>query len=577
MKFLNLVVSIFLCTALWGQSNAPKLGEQEVKDSDRVYFRNKTNKKAAEETKALHESIGKRLAELAKEKPDQLQSYQGVRVVRVPTKEKGKFAADILYLDDETKFGHIHSIQRIVSGYIQKAFDYSESESDLLATYVLYYNAMHRGKLSYFNSKYTSDIQKRISSKSVGIAVDYKDWPGRTEIVIPVEKNILKEFNRDVTLDELEEQVGKVIDDKKGGEEDKNKFEELKKEKAKEEKEKLLDKKQEVANLDDLLNDKKKSIEDKLKELKKNPEENKDKITKLENDAKKIDKEKENLEKTKQDLKEKEEKITGKKIEPTETVTTKEKSKEEPKAKSTESASEEPAKKEETVASLPPKSKEEPKVEEKKKEETTKDVSKLEKDLADKTKELEAKKEEDRKKAENSQNVVDGKILLIKPVTYIEGQCNNELHVLDPNKDDFVTKSDYNKICGKVFKDFGGNILVIGFKDNKDQIQLVLLSKKDLKPAGNSGDVYVYNKTPLEIMDDHLYAIEFDDGKYYLSRFDKNLKRVLRSSEEITSDATITFYGKKVYLSGKNENGVMEFKIFNKEDLKLIKKAKTQA
>ncbi|MCX7999677.1 MAG: hypothetical protein N3A69_12125, partial [Leptospiraceae bacterium] len=187
---------------------------------------------------------------------------------------------------------------------------------------------------------------------------------------------------------------------------------------------------------------------------------------------------------------------------------------------------------------------------------------------------LEAKKEEEKKKIEFSSNVLDGKIFFIKPVTYIEGQCNNELHALDPNKDDFVFKSEYNQICGRIFKEFGGHILVVGFKEHKDQIRLVLLSRSDLKPIAFS-DTDVYQKTILDVQQNFLYAVEVENGKHYLAKYDRTLKRILRTDQEIFPDANITFFGKKVYISGKNEGGKVEFKIFNKEDLKFLKKVQT--
>jgi hypothetical protein len=105
-------------------------------------------------------------------------------------------------------------------------------------------------------------------------------------------------------------------------------------------------------------------------------------------------------------------------------------------------------------------------------------------------------------------------------------------------------------------------------------VKLVFLKKNDLKIVGNS-EVNVYHKTPIEIRGDFLYAIENLDGKFYLTRFDQNLKSLTRSKEEVNPDSIITFYDNKIYVSSKKENGQIEFKVFKKEDLSFIKK--TQA
>ncbi|NBU99099.1 MAG: hypothetical protein EBS19_12970, partial [Spirochaetia bacterium] len=88
-------------------------------------------------------------------------------------------------------------------------------------------------------------------------------------------------------------------------------------------------------------------------------------------------------------------------------------------------------------------------------------------------------------------------------------------------------------------------------------------------------DSGIYPKSPLEVFDNFIYAIEFENGKYYLSRFDANLKRMTRSDQEILPDSTITVFGKKIYINARVEGGFVEIRVFNKDDLKFIKKTQT--
>lgn len=494
-----------------------KLKEAEIKDSEKIDFRNKTHKKAASETKFLHESTGKTLATMVSNKPNEMHSLDGLRAIRVASTEKNKFGADVIYLDANTSFGHINSIQRVLSGYIQTAFDYNSARSDILAIYVLYYNGMHRGNFPFFESKYSKALLKKLSSSNVGIAIKYKDWPGKTELIIPIEKNVLKEFQRDVTLDELEKEVNKIINDKKNGNEDKKKFADLMKEKTSEELIDINRKIEELERLEKEIEIKQKKILERLEELKKDPDKNKDEITKLEKEYETLEKQKKDIKKQKEDLIQREERITG-------------------------------------VASTKRTPKIIPLPQEEKKVEVKLDPRLLE--------------------PEYSSHVVDGKIVFIKPTTDIDSHCVNGIHLLDPLKEDFSYTSEYNKICGRNFKVFGEHILVVGFLEKKEQIKLVLLRKNDLKAIGNS-EVNVYHKTPIEIRGDFLYAIENLDGKFYLTRFDQNLKSLTRSKEEVNPDSIITFYDNKIYVSSKKENGQIEFKVFKKEDLSFVKK--TQA
>lgn len=578
MKFF--VFLLALSTILLAQD---KLKEEEIKDSPKVQFKNKSTKRAQAETKFLHETIGKKLGKFILAQPNNEHEVDGVRVRRVVTNEENKLGGDILYLGESTEFGHIHSIQRILSGYIQTVFEYPENQAEILAVYTLYYNAINRGNLDYILSKYTSKVKSFITKNGLGISTNYRDWAGKTEILIPLERNILKKFTKDVKLDELEESVNKKDISTKTFEEDKKKFEDFKKEKLSDEKKIIESKKENLVKLDEVLDDKYKKIEEKLKDLKKDSNSS-DEVKDLSKEKEILEKRKEAIKKEKEELIAREERISelekttqerdkskDVKVETTEkdlssnVSSNTDSKKEEPSSKTSEESSD--------IAFIPVK-KEEKEVPKKEDTTQTKNTEKLEAELKEVKKELEAKKEEEKKKIEFSSNVLDGKIFFIKPVTYIEGQCNNELHALDPNKDDFVFKSEYNQICGRIFKEFGGHILVVGFKEHKDQIRLVLLSRSDLKPIAFS-DTDVYQKTILDVQQNFLYAVEVENGKHYLAKYDKTLKRILRTDQEIFPDANITFFGKKVYISGKNEGGKVEFKIFNKEDLKFLKKVQT--
>jgi len=63
-----------------------------------------------------------------------------------------------------------------------------------------------------------------------------------------------------------------------------------------------------------------------------------------------------------------------------------------------------------------------------------------------------------------------------------------------------------------------------------------------------------------------------ENTKYYLSRFDADLKRTTRSDMDILPESTITVFGKKIYVSARVEGGLVEIRVFNKDDLKFIKK-----
>ncbi|MCB1178365.1 MAG: hypothetical protein KDK36_12340, partial [Leptospiraceae bacterium] len=513
MKFTLYLITFLFFFNLFANDKT-KLEEGEVIDSEKIKFQNKSSKKAAEETKYLNELLGKNLAEMISEKPGEAHSKDGLKVIRVASREKDKFGADVIQLDTTTNFGHIHSLHRILSAYIQTAFDYNNTRADILAIYILYYNGMHRGDIRYFKSKYTKYLVNKINPSHIGIATKFKEWPGKTEIIIPIELNILKKNKSDLPIDELENEVSKIINEKKNGDRDKKEFDEFKKAKIQEELNEINQKFEELENKEKEIDERQSEILKKLKELYKDPEKNKDEIAKLEKEYNQLNRKKKKIQKYKKRLIEREEKLTGKKSD----------------------------KKLSKIVPLP----------------------KFEVIIVDPR----------YSEPEYSSDIINGKLVFIKPMSHIENKCINEIHLLDPTKDDFVYTRNFNNICGNKFEVFGNNILVVGYLAEKDQNRFVILRKNDLKPVGNS-EANVYHKTPMKIMGDFLYGIEILDGKYYLTRFDKNLKSLNRSEVEINPDVTISFYGTKIYVSGKNKNGQMEFFIFDKKDLSFIKK--TQA
>ncbi|HMV42452.1 MAG TPA: P83/100 family protein [Leptospiraceae bacterium] len=536
VKFF-LIYTLLTSSFIYSQDKA-KLGESEIRDSEKIRFTNRSNARAAENVKRQNDSIGKKLSEMIESEPTKTHDYKGISVRRVFADKDGQYGGDIISLEPESTFGHINSLYRILTSYISNSFGYSEDRADIIALYVLYYNAMHRNQKSYFKSKYTDELLDILRPSSTGIGKTYKEWPGKTQIVIPLEGNILKENEIDVQLDELGNEVNKIIDEKKNGPEEKRKFAEVIKEKIQEEKKLIQEKKEELK-----LKEEKIALLEKPQEPKTVVEPKKEPVVEKKAEIKQ--------DPPKEVVKEMvREPVKNTPVEPAKTVA-------QP-IKETAPVKTETAEKPKEVKQAPPV-----------------DTEKLKKELKEAKQELAKKTEAENKKKEFSPNVIDGKIVFLKVVKYdtAEGHYNSELHLIDPEKDNAVSKSDFNKICSRQFKEFGGNLVVVGFKDgHKDEHQLYLISKKDLKEVGKS-TTNVFSRTVIEVMGDELYAFEFEKGNYYISKYDKSLRRIMKSDRDINPDSNLTFYGKNIYVTGKAETGnAVDIRIFNKDDLKFIAK-----
>jgi chemotaxis protein histidine kinase CheA len=463
----------------------------------------------------------------------------------------------------DQSFDHINSINRILASYIENSFQYKEADSDTLATYVLYYNAAHRKDTALFAKRYNENVNQAIDGEKVGIDTSYKNWPGKTEIVIPISGNILKDGGTDVTTDELEEEVDRLVktekdqDSKKRMQEEASKMDKLQQEKLAQEKKEVDKRKEDLAKKEDDLKKQQEANQNKLAEtgkilqdLRKDPVKNATKIAekekeveKLQETQAKIEEEKKQVAQTKEELEKKEQEIVKK---------------EETRKESSDGGG---------STATSDASKTEEKKEDKKPEEKVQD---LEKELAQVRDEL-------KKKEEKSENVIDNKIFFMKFIKYdSDGHYSNELWAIDPVKDDTLFKSPFTNICSKEFIDIPNQgILVLGYEGTKiddRKHKLTYLDTKTLKLKKQSDASDVFWRTPMVYTDDKIYVIEKFENNYHLTRFNPDLTVDVRSSAPVEENSEITFFKDKIYITGKGKGeGKTTIKIFARSDLKMIK------
>ncbi|MBQ9239696.1 MAG: hypothetical protein IJ191_10400 [Treponema sp.] len=100
--------------------------------------------------------------------------------------ESGKLDADIIYIGADATVDHIVNVRRIVAAYLRSAYSYSQADADAIAVFVTVYNAVYRGNRAAYEQRYKSAVMQNLSAENCGIALSYRDWPGKTEMVIPL-------------------------------------------------------------------------------------------------------------------------------------------------------------------------------------------------------------------------------------------------------------------------------------------------------------------------------------------------------------------------------------------------------
>lgn len=72
--------------------------------------------------------------------------------------------------------------------------------------------------------------------------------------------------------------------------------------------------------------------------------------------------------------------------------------------------------------------------------------------------------------------------------------------------------------------------------------------------------------------EDKIYVIEKVKDKYHVARFKSDLTFEKRTEEAVEENSELTFFGDKIYVTGKPKEGdKTTIKVFKKEDLSLLK------
>jgi hypothetical protein len=94
--------------------------------------------------------------------------------------------ADIFLILPAARVDHIDNVRRVVAAYLSAAYQYSDTDAALLSRYITIYNAVFRGTPEFFQERYKKIVMDNLTPEHVGLSTLYSDWPGGTEMVIPL-------------------------------------------------------------------------------------------------------------------------------------------------------------------------------------------------------------------------------------------------------------------------------------------------------------------------------------------------------------------------------------------------------
>ncbi|WKC90237.1 P83/100 family protein [Borreliella finlandensis] len=115
-----------------------------------------------------------------------------------------KASVDVFSIGSKSELDSILNLRRILTGYLIKSFDYDRSSAELIAKVITIYNAVYRGDWDYYKGFYIEAALKSLTKENAGLSRVYSQWAGKTQIFIPLKKDILSgNIESDIDIDSL--------------------------------------------------------------------------------------------------------------------------------------------------------------------------------------------------------------------------------------------------------------------------------------------------------------------------------------------------------------------------------------
>ncbi len=527
-KSLSLLTLILLLSA---SLFALEVNENELKTADdtTIEFINYTGPHKVIDSVAAIRLIGSGLGkQIAVDPTKSANTNKNAKywvVHAIDENESGKLDADILYIGSEATVDHINNLRRIISAYLISAYGYSEKDADTIAVFITVYNAVYRGKLDTFKSKYKNVVIENLSSDNCGLSVNYKDWPGKSEIVIPlydVKNGGLSTVETSVISDSTVVDSMKEDDDKNV--ESRKEMVDIKEREADEAGEKAKEAQKKAVTEQKKLEEEKKKTEETKKEAKAAEQKAEEKQKKAEENP--------NDKKAQEEAKEAKKEAEEKK----EAVKEQEKKQEEQQTKTEEAKQE--AKEQQARA-------------DKKETEAQNERKEIAKDQA----------EVQKKEAEQARMSTEFGIILSD-----EANMLSRLVKFNIENGEVVKNSPVAQIRNRtVYKEGDEFIAIAGENSKKGAVKLVTISPDTLEISAES-DNQIAEDSVLVQDGKEYYCVVNESGKYYLAKFGGDLGLKLKSSIQVKSGTPVTVTDSGIVVTDSNGR----LRLLDKKDLSVI-------
>jgi len=539
-----ILVLAFLCLTVNGYATGVDQDELKSTSDKVIVFENYTGPHTVVNTLDEIKDIGTQLGRVISSKVDTSTTAGNQNkyfvIHAVDSSEKDKLDADILILGSDASVDHIRNLRHIIASYLISTYSYSETDAETIASFITVYNAVYRGDLETYSSKYKSIVLKNLTSEKVGLSTSYKEWAGKSQIVIPlldlsgglstIDTSVISDKN---VVKSMQDDDDKNIDDRKNMVDIKEREAETSEKKAQESSKKAV------------------KEEEALEESKKDLTQKKQEAAKAQTDAEKANKEAEQAQKNAA------ENPNDKEAQKKAVETTKEAEK---KNQESQKASEEVKKQETKVTEQQQKTDEAKKT-------ATEEQSKADK----KTNEAQEERKEIAKdqaqviKETNAQNTASKTygIKLIDSKTLTSG-----LIVLNADSGELLTESPVKVIRNRnIYETANGFIAIAGENRNNATVKLVIISKDTLEITSESKETVAENSVLVKEGSSY-YCVISEGSNWVIAKYNEDLSLSLKSTQKVKPETPITISSSGIIVTDDKGKAVL----LNTKDLSRLSK-----
>ena len=475
----------------------------------------------------------------------------------VDANQKDKLDADILFIGSGAAVDHITNLRRIIAAYLSSAYGYSESDAQTLAVFITVYNAVYRGKLSDFQAKYKDVVTKNLSAADCGLSVNYKDWPGKSQIVIPlydvangglstVDTSVISDSK---VVDSMKDDDDKNIDSRKEMVDIKEREAEEAQQKADEQQKKADEEKQ------------------KLEEEKKKTEEA---TQKADNAQKQADEKKKEAEEKQQAAEEKQKAADEN---PSDSQAQKEAEEAKQEADEAKQEADDAQKQADEAKDEAEKQQEKQDEQQKKADDAQSSADESQSRADQKSNEAQNERKEIAKDQDEVQKQEAAQAAMPTEYGIIltdESEMLSRLVKFNTKTGEIVKNSPVTVIRDRtVYKEGDSYLAIAGENAGNGSINLVLIDSDKMEITSQSDANIAADSVLVQDGSDY-YCVIDDGGKYYLGKFGSDLSMKLKSSVQVKSCTPVTITGSGIVITDSNGR----LKLLSKSDLSDVSEGK---